>query len=111
MKAQDPLALLCIKDCKDTHLRNGQVCLSITFLAKEIMNSVLFQFSSVKLLNRVQHLRPHGLQRARPPCPLPTPRAAQTHVRRAGDAIQPCHPLLSPSPPALNLSQHQGLFQ
>ena len=37
--------------------------------------------------------------------------APQTHVHRAGDAIQPSHPLLSPSPPALNLSQHQGLFQ
>ena len=35
----------------------------------------------------------------------------QTHVHRVGDAIQPSHPLLSPSPPALNLSQHQGLFK
>ena len=35
---------------------------------------------------------------------------AQTHVHRVGDAIQPSHPLSSPSPPALNLSQHQGLF-
>ena len=35
----------------------------------------------------------------------------QTHVHRVGDAIQPSHPLLSPSPPAFNLSQHQGLFQ
>ena len=34
----------------------------------------------------------------------------QTHVHRVGDAIQPSHPLLSPSPPAFNLSQHQGLF-
>ena len=34
---------------------------------------------------------------------------AQTHVHRVGDAIQPSHPLSSPSP-ALNLSQHQGLF-
>ena len=34
---------------------------------------------------------------------------AQTHVHRAGDAIQPSHPLSSPSP-AFNLSQHQGLF-
>ena len=39
------------------------------------------------------------------------PELAQTHVHRVGDAIQPSHPLLSPSPPALNLSQHQGLFQ
>ena len=35
----------------------------------------------------------------------------QTHVHRVGDAIQPSHPLSSPSPPALNLSQHQGLFK
>ena len=36
---------------------------------------------------------------------------AQTHVHQLGDAIQPSHPLLSPSPPVFNLSQHQGLFQ
>ena len=35
----------------------------------------------------------------------------QTHVHWVGDAMQPSHPLSSPSPPALNLSQHQGLFQ
>ena len=35
----------------------------------------------------------------------------QTHVHRVGDAIQPSHPLSSPSPPALNLSQHQGFFK
>ena len=36
---------------------------------------------------------------------------AQTHVHRVGDAIQPSHPLLPPSPPAFSLSQYQGLFQ
>ena len=36
---------------------------------------------------------------------------AQTHVHWVGDTFQPSHPLLSPSPPAFNLSQHQGLFQ
>ena len=35
----------------------------------------------------------------------------QTHVHRVSDAIQPSHPLSSPSPPAPNPSQHQGLFQ
>ena len=39
------------------------------------------------------------------------PELTQTHVHRVGDAIQPPHPLLSPSPPAFNLSQHQGLFR
>ena len=39
------------------------------------------------------------------------PEFTQTHFDWVGDAIQPSHPLLSPSPPAFNLSQHQGLFQ
>ena len=39
------------------------------------------------------------------------PETTQTHDHRVGDAIQLFHPLLSPSPPAFNLSQHQGLFQ
>ena len=39
------------------------------------------------------------------------PEFIQTHVHRVGDAIQPSHPLLSPSPPAPNPSQHQSLFQ
>ena len=38
------------------------------------------------------------------------PELAQTHVHRVNDAIQQSHPLLSPSPPTFNLSQHQGLF-
>ena len=39
------------------------------------------------------------------------PEFTQTHVHRVGDAIQPSHPLSSPSPPAPNPSQHQSLFQ
>ena len=39
------------------------------------------------------------------------PEFTQTHVHRVGDAIQPSHPLLSPSSPAPNPSQHQSLFQ
>ena len=39
------------------------------------------------------------------------PESTQTHVHWVGDAIQPSHPLSSPSPPALNLSQHQDRFQ
>jgi len=57
------------------------------------------QFSRSVVSNSLQ---PHGPQHARPPCPSLTP--------RVGDAIQPSHPLSSPSPPALNLAQHQGLF-
>ena len=39
------------------------------------------------------------------------PEFTQTYIHRVGDAIQPSHPLSSPSPPAPNPSQHQGLFQ
>ena len=39
------------------------------------------------------------------------PEFTQTQVHRVGDAIQPSHPVSSPSPPAHNPSQHQGLFQ
>ena len=39
------------------------------------------------------------------------PESTQTHVHWVGDAIQPSHPLSSPSLPALNLSQHEGLFK
>ena len=39
------------------------------------------------------------------------PEVTQTHVHQVSDAIQPSHPLSSPSPPTFNLSQHQGLFK
>ena len=66
------------------------------------------QFSRSVLANS---LWPHGLQHARPPCLSPTPELAQTHVCRVSDAIQPSHTLLSPSPSAYSLSNHQGLFK
>ena len=56
-------------------------------------------------------LRFHGLQHARPPCPSQLPELTQTHVHWVGDAIQPSHPLLFPSPPAFNLSQHQSFLK
>ena len=67
--------------------------------------------SSVQLSHSVvsDSLWPPELQHARPPCPSPTP--GVYCVRCVSDAIQPSHPLSSPSPPALNLSQHQGLFK
>ena len=45
------------------------------------------------------------------PCPLPTPGIYSTHAHWVSDAIQPSHPQSSPSPPCLNVSQHQGLFK
>ena len=53
----------------------------------------------------------YGLQHARLHCPYYLPEFAQTHVHWVSDAIQPSYPLSPPSPHALNLSQHQGLFQ
>uniref|UniRef100_A0A8B9YJ70 RNA-directed DNA polymerase n=1 Tax=Bos mutus grunniens TaxID=30521 RepID=A0A8B9YJ70_BOSMU len=56
-------------------------------------------------------LRP--MNRSTPGLPVhhQLPEFTQTHVHRVSDAIQPSHPLLSPSPPAPNPSQHQSLFQ
>ena len=57
-------------------------------------------------------LRPHGLQHARIPVHHQLPElTTQTHVHWVGDAIQPAQPLSSPSLPAFNHSQHQGLLQ
>ena len=56
-------------------------------------------------------LWPHGLQHTGLPVHHQLPELTQTHVHWVGNAIQPSHPLLSPSPPAFNLSQHQGLFK
>ena len=69
--------------------------------------------SSVQLSCSVRSncLLSHESQNAKPPCPSPNPEFTQTHVHWVSDAIQPSHPLLSLSPPALNLSQHQGLFR
>jgi len=55
-------------------------------------------------------LRPYGMQHTSLPCPSLSPKFPQTHVHWVSDAIQPSHPLSLPSP-ALNLSQHQDLFQ
>ena len=54
------------------------------------------------------YLQAHGLQHTRLPCPSPTPGACSNSVC-ISDAIQPSHPLSTPSP-TFNLSQHQGLF-
>ena len=53
------------------------------------------------------------MNRSTPGLPLhhQLPESTQTHVHQVDDAIQPSHLLSSPSPPALNLSQHQGLFK
>ena len=70
--------------------------------------SFLFQFSRLVVCDSFW---PHEPQHSRLPCPSPLPESTQTHVHQGDGAIQPFHPLPSPSPPALNLSQHQSFFQ
>ena len=67
-------------------------------------------FSSVQLLSCVWLCNPMDCSTPGFPVLHLLPELAQTQVHRVGDAIQPSHPLSSSSPPALNLSQHQGLF-
>ena len=67
--------------------------------------------SSVQLLSRVQLCNLMDCSMPGFPVHHQLPELAQAHVHWVGDAIQPSHPLLSPSPLAFNLSQHQGLFQ
>ena len=55
--------------------------------------------------------RPHVLQHASLPDPQNLPEFAQFHVHCISDVIQPSHPLMPSSPSALNISQHQGLYQ
>ena len=77
--------------------------------------SILFTISSVQfsLVFQLCLTLYDPMNRSTPSLPVyhQLPESTQTHVHRVDDAIQPSHPLLSPSPPALNLPWHQGLFQ
>ena len=66
---------------------------------------------SVQSLSRVRLCDPTDCNKPGLPAHRQLPELAQTHVHRVSDAIQPFYPWSSPSPPAINISQHQGLFQ
>ena len=68
------------------------------------------QFSSVQSLSCVRLCDPVDCNTPSFPVHHQLLEFTQTHVHRVGDTTQPSHPLSSPSPLALNLSQHQGLF-
>ena len=77
----------------------------------KLFPQLMIQFNSVQLLS---HVRLSDLM----DCSMPDfsvhhqlPELAQIHVHRVNDAIQPSHSLSSPSLPALNLSQNEGLFK
>ena len=69
------------------------------------------QFSSVQSLSCVWLCDPMSCSTPGLPVHHQLPEITQTHVHWVSDVIQPSHPLSSPSPPAFNLSQHQGLFK
>ena len=71
----------------------------------------MLQFSSVQSRSRVRLCDPMNCSTPGLPVHHQPPEFTQTHIHWVGDAIQPSHPLSSPSPPAPNPSQHQGLFQ
>ena len=73
-------------------------------------NGIILQLSSVTQLCPTL-CQPMNCSTPGLPVHHQLPESTQTHVHWVGDAIWPSHPLSSPSPPALNLSQHQGLFK
>ena len=98
--------------CGDKRI-NLKINIKIIVTSEAILgseNKLVFQFSPVPqscptLCDPIDCSTP-GL-----PVHHQLPEFTQTHVHWIGDAIQPSHPLLSPSPLAFNLSQHQGLFK
>ena len=75
-------------------------------------NSVILEFTLVQSRSRVRLFwDPMNCSMPGLPVHHQLPKFTQTHVCRVSDAIQPSHPLSSPSAPAPNPSQHQGLFQ
>ena len=71
------------------------------------------RFSSVQFIAQSCPTLCDPMNRSTPGLPVhhQQPEFTQTHVHRVSDAIQPSHPLSSPSPPAPNTSHHQSLFQ
>ena len=88
------------------NVKNCQMTSTLILSAKYHGSQFQFRCSVVS-----DSLWPHGLQHAILSCPSPTPWSYSNSRPWVGDDIQPPHPLLSPSTPALNLSQHKGLFQ
>ena len=91
----------------------GWIPLQSKGLSRVFSSSV--QFSSVAqlcpTLCNPMTLQLHDCSMPGHPVHHQLPEFTQTHVHQVSDAIQPSHPLSSPSPPAPNPSQHQGLFQ
>ena len=90
--------------CFDNRIIQGEI--AITLGLRRLCNSVSSVAQSCPTLCDPMNRSMPGL-----PVHHRFPESTQTHVPWVGDAIQPSHPLSSTSSPALNLSQHQGLFK
>ena len=87
--------------------QEAEIIINFLVNVKELLSLSLSSVthSCLTLCNPMSHSMP------RLPVYHQLPEFTQTHVHWVGDAIQPSHPLSSPSPLAFNLSPHQGLFQ
>ena len=100
------VAQLILKSCDSSPL-----FLVYTSLSNQLSHFLFIPFSSVHQLVVSSSLRPHELQHTRPPSPSPSPRVYSNSCPSSWWCHPASHPLSSPSPPAPNPSQHQGLFQ
>ena len=106
---------------EDTVLIYNKLLFSITSNEQvefEIKNAISLTLAllKIKYFSSVTQFCPtlcDPMNRSMPGLPVhhQLPEFTQTHIHWVGDATQPSHPLSSPSPPALNPSQHQGLFK
>ena len=96
---------------KQTHRQRTDLWLPMGRVMEEGWKGSLV-LSSVQSLSRVRlFVTPMDCSTPGLPVHHQLSELAQTHVHQVGDAIQPSHPLSLPSPPAFNISQHQGLFR
>ena len=102
-----------ILKCHYWHFIISQETLVMLHTCLNLSNTI--SFSSVQFSSVAQSCPTlcDPMNRSTPSLPVhhQLPESTQTYIHWVSDAIQPCNPLLSPFPPALNLSQHQGLFK
>ena len=96
-----------------TCLNHRTLTVVLRVIPYRLQVNCLMSLSSVQFSRSVvsDSLRPQNLSTPGLPVHHQLSESTQTHVHRVSDNIQPSHPLSSPSPPALNLSQHQSLFK
>ena len=88
-------------------------CLVYTVIVTIFLNSIYMRSDQIRSVTQLCPTLCDPMNRSTPGLPVhhQLPEFTETHVHRVGDAIQPSHPLSSPSLPAPNPSQHQSLFQ